>query len=63
MNNIEKAMKEAHEFADRELKKARCNASELRAKVVGYAFGTVEISRLHAVGVAVVLMILGAWFG
>jgi len=63
MSDIEKAMKEAHAFADRELKKARSSVSDLRTKVVEYAFGTVEISRIHAVGVAVVLMILGAWFG
>ena len=63
MSDIEKAMKEAHAFADRELKKARSNVSVLRTKVVEYAFGTVEISRIHAAGVAVVLMILGAWFG
>ena len=63
MSGIEKAMKEAHAFADRELKKARSSVSELRTKVVEYALGTVEISRVHAVGVAVVLMILGAWFG
>jgi hypothetical protein len=63
MSDIEKAMKEAHAFADRELKKARSNVSELRTKVVEYALGTVEISRVHAVGVAFVLIILGAWFG
>lgn len=63
MSDIEKAMKEAHAFADRELKKARSNVSELCTKVVEYALGTVEISRIHAVGVAVVFMILGAWFG
>tara|TARA_A200000159_G_scaffold151027_1_gene160854 strand:+ start:1942 stop:2133 length:192 start_codon:yes stop_codon:yes gene_type:complete len=63
MSDIEKAMKEAHAFADRELKKARSSVSELRTKVVEYALDTVEISRIHAVGVAVVLMILGAWFG
>ena len=63
MNDIEKAMKEAHEFADRELKKARGSASELHAKVVGYAFGTVGTSRISVLGFAVLLVIIGAWFG
>jgi hypothetical protein len=63
MSDIEKAMKEAHEFADREIKKATSTINGLRDKVTEYAFGTVETNRINAVGFAVILLILGAWFG
>jgi hypothetical protein len=63
MTDIEKAMKEAHKFADKALARSDNKLQTLRDNItecMGQPFVT---TRAYAVFVVVLSLILGAWLG
>jgi len=63
MTDIEKAMKEAHKFADKALVRSDNKLQTLRDNITEYMGQPFVTTRAYAVVVVVLSLILGAWLG
>jgi hypothetical protein len=63
MTDIEKAMKEAHKFADKALEQSNSKLQVLWSNVLSFMRQPVVTTRAYVTIVVVLCLVLGVWLG